>query len=108
MSKVIPLKDNANYKFSIQLDSKTYILQFLYNTVNTYWTFSISDENETLLLSNIKIVKNFPLTDKYKIEGLPAGDFMCASTTDRITRDSFKNKEATLIYMTEAEIEAIQ
>lgn len=107
MSIIIPVKDNPNYKYSLEIENQIYILKFLFNTIYEYWTFSIYDDEETLILSNIKIVSNFPLTGTYKINGLPKGEFMCLSVSEYVTRDTFKDGEADLVYLTEEEIEAV-
>ncbi len=77
MATIIPTKDNPNYDISIDLESKIYNINFLYNTVGDFWTMSLATGNNETILTGIKIVPNYPLTFNYKNELLPEGDFYC-------------------------------
>lgn len=109
MAISIPIKNDPNHTIVIELDNKIYKLGFLYNTKATFWSITLWDENDNLLLSNIKIVANYPLIFPYKNANLPTGDFICqiSDKTASITRDSFSLLKANLLYLTQEEIETI-
>lgn len=111
MALVIPTKDSPNYSINITLDNVSYIMRFLYNTEIGFWTLGLNDVDDNPLLTNIKLVVNYPLTRIYKYLPIPPGEFYCLSSkkgVKTIGRDSFVNKEVSLIYLTEIEYEAVR
>lgn len=69
------LPDLAEQLLSIELDGNPYILKVLWNERFAYFSLSIYTADEKPILLNIKMVKNFPLTGRYKNSLLPRGDF---------------------------------
>jgi len=106
MAILIPIKNDPNHTLNIELDSKIFKLWFLYNSNFDYWSISLYDENDNLLVSNIKIVANYPLMFTHKNENFPLGDFYCeiSDVSGKITRNSFLSQEAKLVYLTQEEI----
>jgi hypothetical protein len=106
MPITIPIKDDTNHELTIALDGSTYRLRFLYNQLTDNWSIDINDEDNNPILSNLRLVPNFPLIKNYVQEGQPKGDFICNGKFDiqKITRNSFKDKDFELLYITEAEI----
>jgi hypothetical protein len=72
--------DLPAYEYSIQLDGITYILRFLYNDRMERWTISISNAAGVLLVGNVPVEVNYPLFDRYKVDGLPAGTLFAYDT----------------------------
>lgn len=105
MSIIIPIKDNPNHSLKIELEGVLYKIDFIYNTTNSFWSMSIFDDNDNLILAGIKLVANYPLISQYnKLKG----DFICqiSDIKTSIIRNSFASNAAILLYLTEAEIEA--
>lgn len=72
----IPLQpDTTDQLVSVELDGNPYILRVLWNERFGYFSFSISAADETPLVTNVKMVKNYPLIGRFKNTLLPAGDF---------------------------------
>lgn len=110
MSQIIPIKNNPNHTIIINLDDKLYTLWFLYNTYGDFWTLTIYDENDTILVSGLKIVANYPLLNPYKRNtSLPKGNFYCQTSDFKmnIGRKAFADKKATLLYLAENELDFI-
>jgi hypothetical protein len=109
MTILIPIKNDPNHQINITLDEEIFRLRFLYNENSDCWTMDIKDVNGNLLLSNIRLVPNFPLIKQYVNIGLPKGDFICNGDIDTqyITKDSFAKNKFKMLYITEAEIEAV-
>jgi hypothetical protein len=109
MAIIIPIKDNPNHTITIELESVIYKLGFVYNTEGAFWSMTIWDEDDNLLLSGIKIVANYPLLFSHKNNSLPTGDFYCeiADTQASINRNSFLSGEAKLLYLTLEEVQSI-
>tara|TARA_R110000782_G_scaffold115789_1_gene205882 strand:+ start:404 stop:730 length:327 start_codon:yes stop_codon:yes gene_type:complete len=106
MAIIIPIKNNPNHTLTIDLDSKIFKLWFLYNTIGSFWTFTLYDNEDNILISNIKILANYPLLFAHRNIDLPSGDFYCQTTdiTKTITRNSFASSEAQFLYLTSEEI----
>lgn len=105
MAIIIPIKDNPNHSLKIELEKVLYKLDFIYNTYFNFWSMSIFDEDDNLIVAGVKIVANYPMISHLnKLKG----DFICqiANTKAEINRTSFSGSEAILLYLTEAEIEA--
>ncbi len=105
---LLTMLDEPNYTQSFTLDGVDYRLQFQLNTRENQYYLSIFNSDGVLLLSGVKIVKDTPLTLRFKRAGLPTGDFMAlgASIKDKIGEDEFVNK-MEFYYITEAELEEI-
>jgi len=108
MSLIIPIKNSPNHTIFIDLDAITYKLEFLYNSVANFWSMSIYDDDDNLLIAGVKIIPNYPLLTQYVNSSLPQGEIICevSNTTEQITRDTFVKQEATLLYITESELAA--
>jgi len=109
MATIIPIKDNPNHTILIELELKIYKLAFKFNSTKLFWTMDIYAEDDTLLLSGIKIVPNYPLNFLYKNSLLPNGVFMCeiSDKSARIIRDSFSSGKAKLLYLTQDELKTV-
>lgn len=71
----IPLQpETTDQLVSVELDGNPYILRVLWNERFGYFTLSIMEANEAPLLTNVKMVKNYPLIGRFKNELLPFGD----------------------------------
>ena len=106
MPIIIPVKDNPNQQLTITLDNTVYNLRLLYNSLVDSWTLDVNDDNNNPILSNLALVPNFPLIKNYVEAGQPKGDFVCNGDIKKtkIIRNSFKDKDFQLLYVTEAEI----
>ena len=72
----IPLQpETTDQLVSVELDGNPYILRVLWNERFGYFSLTVSTADETPILTNIKMVKNYPLTGRFKSPLLPAGDF---------------------------------
>jgi len=109
MAIIIPIKNNPNHAFTIELDSKIFKILFLYNSMGNFWSISLYDDDDNILISNIKLVANYPLLFRHKNINFPLGDFYCEITgvSAEITRNSFSSGEANLLYLTQEEIQLI-
>ena len=111
MAVIIPIKDNSNHELTIELENIIYRLYFLYNEKFDYWSMSIFNEDDDLLLSGIKIVPNYPMIYYLNNRVDITGDFYCeisSKKTSSITRNSFVSGEANLLYLTDEEVATIK
>ena len=71
MLREIPITvDGPWFEFSVDVDSTTYIFEFLYNDKINRWFLTIKDVNSTVLYAGIKLLIDTPLIQNVVIEGL--------------------------------------
>lgn len=70
----IPLQaETTDQLVSVELDGNPYILRVLWNERFGYFSLSVNAADDTPILTNIKMVKNYPLIGRFKSDLLPAG-----------------------------------
>jgi len=71
----IPLQlETTDQLVSVELDGNPYILRVLWNERFGYFSLSVLTADEQPILTNIKMVKNYPLIGRFKDTRLPFGD----------------------------------
>ena len=76
MDYEIPLEKSITEQvFNVVLSEETFTLKVLWNDEGEYFSLSIYTIAEKTLVENIKMVPNYPLTKRYKIEEMPKGEF---------------------------------
>lgn len=94
----------------VTLEGNQYKLRLLWNDVGEFWTLSVRSETGTPLIEGIRAVPNFPLLQPYHKPNVPPGELMVITSDDSLQdvgRDNFANGKAVLVYVTEAEVNAI-
>lgn len=71
--KIIPWRDSADFKQSVRLDDRIFILRARWNTQYEFWSLDIYDANESALLLGQKLVFNTDLLERYTNPLLPQG-----------------------------------
>lgn len=75
LTQKIPLQpETTDQLVSVELDGNPYILRVLWNERFGYFSLSLLTADESVILENIKMVKNYPLIDRFKDVRLPFGD----------------------------------
>lgn len=77
--------DLPAYSYQVQLDGITFGLAFTYNDRMEKWMLSISDASGNLLVGEVPVQVNYPLFDRYKVAGLPAGTLFAYDTANTNT-----------------------
>ena len=86
--EAIKFNDANDIVTKVVLDNVQYRIRLTWNAVGEFWTLHLWDNDKKPLCCNLKIVPNFPLV---------------LTDLEKITRSSFTNGAASLIYVTEAE-----
>lgn len=73
LQKIQLLSDSSDQTFSIELGGNPYILRVLWNERFGYFSLSINTADDEPILTNIKMVKNYDLTSRFKDLRLPFG-----------------------------------
>lgn len=100
----IPLVDANDFRISIELDGKLYILHMVWNSEGAYWTLSIEDINQNTRLAGVKVVRLSPLLQFFHYLDVPPGEFVVFGECGRM---SFVEDRGRLTYVTEAEIASL-
>ena len=82
--------DSEHFDFEIDLEGVVYTLEFSYNKRRDLWNMSIIDLSGNLLLGNLPLLTDVPLTDQYVDEELPPGRFIMLDETGE-QRDAGRN-----------------
>jgi hypothetical protein len=86
----IPLQpDTTDQIVSVELDGAPYTLRVLWNERFGYFALSVLEADETPILRNIKMVKNYPLTSRYKDVRLPLGSFYFVQEKGSVARPGY-------------------
>ena len=73
------------------VENVAYQLQFIWNERDERWRFSLLDMQDNLILQNIKIVPWLPLSLRYRIPNLFAGDLIGIDSKTNINLPSRNN-----------------
>ncbi len=89
------------------LEEQTFLIGMHWNETAQWWTMSIQDFNEVMVVSGIMCTTQHPLTRQFRRAGMFPGELMihCPYTT-KLSRDSFVNGEAVLLYASADEMVA--
>lgn len=88
----------------VMLDGKEYLIRFTYNAAYDYWSFSLYEKEQPILLM-LKIVPVSPLTHFYTDAALPKGIFGAFTNLPRIGRNDFVDGKADFAYIPAADLE---
>ncbi len=101
--EAIKFNDANDIVTKVVLDNVQYRIRLTWNAVGEFWTLHLWDNDKKTLCCNLKIVPNFPLLMNHHRPGIPSGELIVLTDLEKITRSSFTNGAASLIYVTEAE-----
>ena len=98
----ITFNDANDLVVSVALDNVIYKLRITWNSFGGFWTFHLWDNENNPIITNVKVVRNFPLLLNKHCFNVPRGELLVLSKSE-LTRDSFQDGTATFIYVTESE-----
>jgi len=75
--QIIPANPDGSYTMQIALTGSVFLLDFHWNTLNSFWVMSIYNSNRVPVVLGIKIVPNYNLTKQYVYSSMPLGDILC-------------------------------
>lgn len=88
----ISLLPNVTDQFlSIEIDENPYILRVLWNERFGYFSLSVFEADNTPILVNVKMVKNYPITEQFKDTRLPFGSFYFVQEKGTNERPTFED-----------------
>lgn len=87
--KIPLLPETTDQTVSVEIDDTSYILRVLWNERFGYFALTVSTADDVPIVSNVKMVKNYPLVGKFKDPLLPFGDFFFVQESGLIDRPSY-------------------
>lgn len=88
----IPLNsETTDQAITVELDGNPYILRVLWNEIAGYFSLSIYEADDTPILLNVKMVKNYNLTSRFKNTKLPSGHFFFLQEKAGIDRPGYND-----------------
>ena len=107
----IPFEALDAFSEDIDIDNITYRFSFIYNNRGDYWSMTISDLTDNIIISGIKLILGYDLLEPYHYLAIPIGKLFIVDETmsfDRISKDDFVNdRNLQMIYATEDELATI-
>lgn len=98
---VIPFKQESCFEEQITLSGSIFLLKFIWNSLNEFWTMDIRDRDEIPIVLGIKVVPNYPLLQDYTDVRLPHGEIVCQNivkSPDPIERFDIGQKFLMIYY----------
>jgi len=89
--KIPLLSETTDQTVSVELDDTSYILRVLWNERFGYFSLTVSTADDVPIVSNIKMVKNYPLVGQFKDPFLPFGDFFFVQESGSIDRPGYSD-----------------
>ena len=79
---LIPTRTDApRYSIRVDLDGDRFVLNFEWNDRALGWFLDIDNEAGERLISGVRISVNFPILNRYVIDGLPKGILIALDST---------------------------
>lgn len=102
----IRLIDENDQLVEAELEGGLYYLGFAWNEEGGFWTLSVRDLNQEILVSGVRVVNLYPLLDQVRQRGFPPGEiFVFAPAEEILDRNCFTGGRAAIYYVDLAEME---
>lgn len=108
---IIPFSNSEFPSFiqEVTIDNAVYKFRFYWNDRFEYWSMSIFDFEDNIIIHGIKLVINYELFNPFRYLDIPRGALYVIDTTDsidKIGRDDM-DTNCRLLYLTEADLATI-
>ena len=88
----IPLQpDTSDQLLNLELGGNPYVIRVLWNERFKYFSFSIKTVDDEPILTNIKMVKNYPLMQRFRDTRLPPGDIYFIQERGKLNRPEYES-----------------
>ena len=98
----IPLTtDTTDQIFNVTLSGNPYTLRVLWNETGGYFSLTVYERDGAAIVTNVKMVKNYPLLGRFKDTRLPVGKLFFIDNRgkhDRPVYGSIGTGDYSLIY----------
>lgn len=107
MAFIIPTPDSTEprRRQRTEIEGREYVFVFDWNAREAKWSLSLYDQDESAIVTGIKLVIDFPLIRTVSDSRAPSGDlFVTSDGNEDPTLDTLK--DFVLVYITQEEIDA--
>ena len=103
----IPFPDQNDFLLEAELDGITFFLHLAWNDDAGIWTLGLENAQNGAVLSGIALAAEWPLLRRFRHLDVPKGELVAVSLDGLpVSRQSFADGTAELIYVPAAEIQA--
>lgn len=103
--KIPLLPETTDQTLSVEIGGGVFNLRVLWNERGGYFSLSIATANDTPILTNVKMVKNYPLFGLHKGPLLPFGDMFFVQESGNADRPGYDDLGAAFaLYYYEPDI----
>lgn len=95
IQKIPVAPETTDQLLRVELDGNPYSLRILWNERFGYFSLSILTADDEPILTNIKMVKNYPLIGRFKDPRLPFGDLYFVQEKGSVDRPGYSDLGAT-------------
>ncbi len=105
----IAVVDENDSLTEVVLDEETFFLHLAWNSEAEFWTLGIENASKDTIIEGIAVVPDYPLLDRYRGPGMPAGDIIAVAPDrrDGISRSDLPEGIVALVYVTAADLKVI-
>lgn len=103
---ILPVIDANDQLLEAELDGITYFIQLSWNSEAAFWTISIENANNDVIVTGIYLAPDSMLLSNYRQLAVPAGEIIALVEDSRqiIGRQDFVDGMARLFYVTAQEV----
>ena len=88
----IPLQpDTSDQLLNLELGGNPYLLRVLWNERFQYFSLSIKTIDDEPIITNIKMVKNYPLIQRFRDTRLPPGEIYFVKERGKLDRPDYES-----------------
>ena len=107
--KRLPFVTYPSLEQEITLEEVTYKFLYVWNTRGEFWTLTIKDIEENVILAGVRLVLNVELLQKYNHLAIPQGMLFIIDTDDNnkteISYSDFENtRQLNIMYIETSEL----
>jgi hypothetical protein len=106
-TQYFPFEAPGSFQYELELEGTPYIFRFDWNNDYKYWNMGILEQDETPIVTSIKLVLDLELIKQYAGRGLPTGELYITRQDQldksKLTRLEIGN-ETFIVYIPESDL----
>jgi len=81
LQELFTRKDLPAYYYTVALDGINYTISLKFNDRMNKWMITLGDSEGNDIVSNVPVVVNWPLFDRFRFDGIPPGTVYAYDTS---------------------------
>ncbi len=91
IEKIDVLTETSDQLLEVELDGRPFLIRIVWNERFGYFSLSVLEADETPIVQNIKMVKNYPLVKRFADVRLPTGDLYFLQENGKAERPGYSD-----------------